>query len=178
MALHPNIMWAQRKDVLLITIPLTDSSKVNMKADDKLELSATAGGKEYHCSIPLFGAVVPEESNSSVKPRQIELKLKKKDETWWPRFTKDKVKSQHIQIDWNRWKDEDEADEAPVNDDFGMGGMGGMDFASMMGGMGGGGMGGMDMASMMGNMGQGGEGERDSDDEEDKSEMPPLEKTD
>ncbi len=30
---------------------------------------------------------------------------------------------------------------------------------------------------MMGNMGQGGEGERDSDDEADTSEMPPLEKT-
>ena len=72
-------------------------------------------------------------------------------------------------VDWNKWVDEDEVDDAPApGGDFdpaamsqfggaggppGMGGMGGMPGMGGMGGMpgmgGAGGPGGMDMASMM-----------------------------
>jgi hypothetical protein len=29
---------------------------------------------------------------------------------WWPRLTRDKAKNPMIQIDWERWIDEDEQD--------------------------------------------------------------------
>ena len=196
--LHPPLAWAQRSDAILITIAVQDAQDVKLSVQDNVfELSCVSGDKKsYACKFPLFDEVVPEESTTVNRARQIEIKLKKKNEEaeYWPRIQKDKVKNQHIQIDWNRWKDEDE--EATADDgDFGqgggalggmggagggMGGMGGMDMQALMAQMGGmGGMGGME--GMMGGMGGGGgEGEEgmDSDDEEGaepQDEMPPLE---
>ena len=204
--LHPPLAWAQRSDAILITIAVQDAQDVKLSVQDNVfELSCVSGDKKsYACKFPLFDEVVPEESTTVNRARQIEIKLKKKNEEaeYWPRIQKDKVKNQHIQIDWNRWKDEDE--EATADDgDFGQGGgaLGGMGgpggMAGMMGGAGGG-MGGMDMQALMAQMGGmggmggmegmmggmggmgGGEGEEgmDSDDEEGaepQDEMPPLE---
>ena len=200
--LHPTIAWAQRSDNILITVAVQDAADVKLSVQDNVfELSCTGGEKKYFCKFPLFADVVPEESTTVTRPRQIEIKLKKKDENaeYWPRLQKEKVKSQHIQIDWNRWKDEDE--EAAADDgDFGMGGgalggmggaggmpgmggMGGMDMQALMAQMGGmGGLGGMGGMPGMGGMGMGGDDEgMDSDDEEGaeeahpEDEMPPLE---
>ena len=76
------------------------------------------------------------------------LKLRKQvlEQEYWPRLTKDKVKSPYIKTDFSKWVDEDEqevANTAPAPDD-------GMDFGGMGGGMGGGmpgpgGLGGGDM---------------------------------
>ncbi len=53
-------------------------------------------------------------------------------------MTKDKTKNQKIAIDWAKWVDEDEVDDAPAmpeDDDMngfgGPGGAGGMDMAQM-----------------------------------------------
>ena len=147
--LHPPLCWAQRSDTVLITIPLQDCKNVSIKFTTSLSFTATSGGKEYECNLPLFDAVVPEESSSVTRPRQVEIKLQKKSGTgeYWPRLTKEKSKSQHIQMDWNRWKDEDDTKAGAADDlgDFGMGG-------------GGGGMGGMDMQKLMAQMGGGGGG--------------------
>eukprot|EP01084_Bolivina_argentea_P113929 202946_1 len=200
----PLIEWAQRADTVLMTVNVTDAQDVKIEITESFKFTATdKSGKAYEVTIPLFAEVVAEESSNAIKPRAVEVKLQKKnvDDEYWPRLTKEKLKSNQIKIDWNRWKDEDE--EAAAPEDFGqggmpgmmggaggpggMGGMGGMPggMEGMMGGMGGmggaGGMGGMDMAEMLKNMGgmggmggpEGAEGGGDSDDEE---EMPPLEK--
>ena len=76
---------------------------------------------------------------------------KNPEQEYWPRLTKDKIKNSHIQIDWSKWVDEDEENEAkPMGDEWDGNNMN--DF-----GMGGAGMGGF-----------GGEG--DSDDEEEEEE--------
>ena len=91
-----------------------------------------------------------------------------KEAEYRPRIMKDKIKNSRITVDWNKWVDEDEADEAPeVGGDFdpsamsqfggGAGGMpGGMGGMPGMGGMGGmpgmGGMGGMPGMGGMGGM--------------------------
>ena len=119
------------------------------------------------------------------------LDKKDKDQEYWPRLLKTTGKAptnikvrgavdkgcRHgggftsSQVDWNKWVDEDEEDNAPDP-------MGNIDFASMMGGMGGmmggmGGMGGMDLSAMGGMSGMGGEDDLDSDDEDDQ-EIPNL----
>lgn len=96
-------------------------------------------------------------------PNSVQMKLVKEDAEaeFWPRLTTDKVKEKtFVTIDWDKYVDEDEQDGADIDDSALAGGM---DMASMMGGMGGmggGGMGGgMDpnmMAQMMGGMGGGG----------------------
>jgi hypothetical protein len=70
------------------------------------------------------------------------LRKKEKKIEYWPRLTKEKVKTPFIKTDFSKWVDEDEQDGAPAaDDDFDMGGMGGM------GGMGDG-MGGMDLEAV------------------------------
>ena len=136
--------------------------------------------------MEFFAAIVKADSKFNTKGRNPIITLAKADQEaeYWPRLTKDKVKNSRLTVDWNKWVDEDEADEAPeVGGDFdpsmmnafGGGGMPGM---PGMGGMGGGmpgmpgmgGMGGMDMAEMMKQMGGmgGAQGMPDSDDEEEE----------
>ena len=75
-------------------------------------------------------------SKWNTKGRNIIMNIVKTnpDADYWIRLTKDKVKNTHIQIDWSKWVDEDEEDEAkPLNEDwnednmnaFNMGGAGG-----------------------------------------------------
>jgi len=195
----PLVQWAQRAETVLLTVNVTDAQDVKIEISDAFKFTCNdKSGKAFACTIPLFAEVVAEESSNAIKDRAVEVKLQKKDTEaeYWPRLTKEKVKSNQIQIDWNRWKDEDEEADAPEG--FGQGGMPGMmggmeglgapggpgmgmDMANLMGGMGGAGAGGMDMAEMLKNMGgmpgmegaAGAEG-ADSDDEEDVP--PPLEK--
>lgn len=200
MSLHPILQWAQRPDLVLITVPLQDATNVTVTIKDTLSIEFESEGKKYAASLTLFDEVVPEESSHVVQPRKIELKLQKKntDAEYWPRLTKEKVKNSNIQIDWNRWVDEDEVKEGENLGDFGMGGgmpgMGGMGGGMPgMGGMGGGmgGMGGMDMQQLLAQMGgmggmdfggAAGQEHMDEDalaggygEEKEEEEMPPLE---
>ena len=116
--------------------------------------------------MEFFAAIVKAESAWNTRGRNVIITLSKTDKEteYWPRLTKEKVKNARITVDWNKWVDEDEEDEAPNADmgaDFdpsmmnafggggmpGMPGMGGMGGMPGMGGMGG--MGGMDMQSLM-----------------------------
>ncbi|MBN8504767.1 MAG: co-chaperone p23 family protein [Burkholderiales bacterium] len=132
--LHPTVLWAQRSDNVLLTIPLQDATNVSINlSNNTFTFSCVSEGKSYRATIPLFADVVTEESSHVIRPRQIELKIKKSDVNAdaWPRLTKEKVKISYIQIDWNRWKDDD--DDGKDLGDFGMGGggmsgLGGMDF--------------------------------------------------
>ena len=124
--------------------------------------------------MEFFAEVVKDESKFNTKGRNPIITISKKDKEaeYWPRITKEKVKNSRITVDWNKWVDEDEEDEAPaMGGDFdpsmmnafgggagGMPGMGGMGGMPGMGGMGGmPGMPGMGGAGMpdMGKLGAG-----------------------
>lgn len=155
-----------------ITIEILDVEKTEIDLTDegKLTFKAESHGQKYGFVMELFNGVDKEHCGWSLKGRNVVFSLAKKEddqEEYWPRLTKDKVKNAKIAIDWSRWVDEDEVDEAPAaQDDEGMqgfggpggpggpGGMGGMGGMPGMPGMGGpGGAGGMDMAQMMQMMG-------------------------
>ena len=210
------VKWAQRPASLYITISLPDVK------DEKIELTATAltfsgtsHGRSFTCNMEFLHAVKPEDSVWKVLPRSIQMNVVKEaaadgeDEEAiesWTRLLKDKQQEKtNVKVDWDRWADSDDEDEAGApggGQDFDMsqlagaegfpGGMGGM------GGMPGGGMGGMPpgMEAMMGGMGGGmgggmpgmGGGDEwegsDSDDDElpdldaDDDDLPPLENAD
>ena len=143
----------------------------------------------YGFTMEFFAGIVKADSKFNTKGRNPIITLAKADKEaeYWTRLTKDKVKNSRITVDWNKWVDEDEEDEAPeMGGDFdpsmmsqfgggaggmpGMGGMGGMPGMGGMGGMPGmGGMGGMDMEALMKQMG-GAQGMPDSDDEDEEQE--------
>ena len=89
--------------------------------------------------MEFFAAVVKAESAWNTKGRNVIITLAKTDKEaeYWPRLTKDKVKNSRITVDWAKWVDEDEEDDA------GNAEMDGAFDPAMMNAFGGGGMPGM-----------------------------------
>ncbi|KAI9059637.1 HSP20-like chaperone [Trametes sanguinea] len=207
MAVHPEVLWAQRssetdekKNILYVTVNLPDIKSETLQYNltpTSISFKAKAGDaskgieeRDYEFAFDLYDEVVPEESSQKLTSRSFNLLIRKKEKKaeFWPRLTKEKIRTQFIKTDFSKWVDEDEqeGDAAALDEDFDMGGMGGMPGMGGMGGMPGmggmGGMGGMDLDAMLKSMGgaggagdeagPSGEGaESDSDDDG----PPPLE---
>eukprot|EP00755_Sulcionema_specki_P037834 Sspe_Gene.109734::Locus_89901_Transcript_1_1_Confidence_1.000_Length_368::g.109734::m.109734/K15730/PTGES3; cytosolic prostaglandin-E synthase len=101
----PSVLWAERPDVVLVTVSVQDAEDVNIEVKaGSLGFTCTAGGVKYHTVLDLKGEVVPEESTKAIRPRQVEMKLKKKEEgPYWEALTKTKLP--HVKVNWNQWKD-------------------------------------------------------------------------
>merc|ERR1711988_1376582 len=130
-------------------------SKINLE-ESKLTFSGTSNDKQYEITLDFFKPLDKEGSKINVLERSVQMLLKKKEteEEFWPRLLKDKhLEKGCVSIDWDRYVDEDEEDEAGAFDQSNL--AGGMDMASMMRGMGGmpGMGGGMDMEALMKQMG-------------------------
>lgn len=188
----PTILWAQRssaeeasKNIIYMTIEVLDPTNIKLDLTSTgLKLRADSQGNDTHYALDLdfFDEIDTENSHKNTESgHQIYLILRKKNkqEEYWPRLTKEKLRLHYIKTDFDKWVDEDEQDEQPEEDDMsnmmnmggaggmpGMPGMGGMPGMEGMGGMpgmpgmgGAGGAGGIDFAQMMQSMGgAGGEG--------------------
>ena len=121
----PDLVWAQRKDRLFITIDLpgvTDTN-INLTPDGKLTFSGMVKDQKYEINIDLFKEVIIEDSKWNLKGRNVILNVVKKDqdEEYWTRLTKEKIKHPHIKADWNKWIEEDEEGQelnADLNGDW------------------------------------------------------------
>ncbi|KAI0005342.1 HSP20-like chaperone [Russula compacta] len=203
MSKHPEVLWAQRsseteaakeKNVLYVTINLPDIVESSLQYDltpTGLVFKAQAGTVEqstYEFSIDFYKDIIPEESGKRLTSRSLALNLRKKDleREYWPRLTKDKIKSTYIKTDFSKWVDEDEQEgSGPALDEdldmggFGAGGgLGGSGLGGLGGGLGGGGN--IDFEQMMAGMNNSG-GINDADaafpesDSEPDDTPPPLE---
>mmetsp|Transcript_10027 Transcript_10027/g.22503 ORF Transcript_10027/g.22503 Transcript_10027/m.22503 type:complete len:176 (+) Transcript_10027:133-660(+) len=120
-ALSPDVLWAQRKDSIYLTIDLKEVSdlKVNLQ-EDSLSFEGQAQGSLYKLNLEFHAPIKKEGSKWSCK-RLIEFYLKKEEEAEWPRITKAKGKFPWIKVDWKRWQDSDDEKE---KDDFNLDGLG------------------------------------------------------
>ncbi|KAF5444508.1 hypothetical protein F2P56_033634, partial [Juglans regia] len=123
---HPSVKWAQRFDVLFITIDLPDAQDVKLKLEPegKFFFSATIGAEKipYEIDIDLYDKVDVNESKASIGLRNICYLVKKAEDKWWSRLLKQEGKPPvFLKVDWDKWVDEDEEqDKKPGNDmDFG-----------------------------------------------------------
>ncbi|XVE55082.1 hypothetical protein DITRI_Ditri03aG0132300 [Diplodiscus trichospermus] len=161
MSRHPSVKWAQRSDVVFITIELPDAQDVKLKLEPegKFFFSATSGADKipYEVDLDLHDKVVVDESKASVGKRNICYLVKKAENKWWSRLLKQEGKPPvFLKVDWDKWVDDDEEDDSKVGPD--------MDFGDF------------DLSKM--NMG-GAEGEDDDDsgtEEENVEEVAPLKK--
>ncbi|CAK0742899.1 hypothetical protein CVIRNUC_001428 [Coccomyxa viridis] len=183
MAMVPKAQWAQGKDVVYLTIDLqdvrdpkidisNDASSKHGKVSFKGEGKSHATGDEKHqyaLDIDLFGEVNSDESKISISGRKVVLVIAKAGSTeeYWPRLLHSKQKQNNITVDWDKWVDEDEQDEADPKKDFDLGDL--QNFSNFGGGDFGAGLGGG--MSGIGNVEAVGDDDDDSDDED----MPPLE---
>ncbi|KAI7729815.1 hypothetical protein M8C21_003811 [Ambrosia artemisiifolia] len=113
---HPILKWAQRDDLVYITIELPDAKDVKLKLEPegKFHFSATSGADNipYEIDINLNDKVDVNESKASVGSRNILYLVKKEESKWWSRLVKEEGRTPaFIKVDWNKWVDEDEQDE-------------------------------------------------------------------
>lgn len=133
--LVPKILWAQRKEVVYVTIEVVEAREENLAISEaSLSVDARNDVGHYQFSMDLYAAVNPAESTSVVTGRNIFVTLKKADTdaSFWPRLVKT-GKPANIATDFARWKDEDD-EESDAEADFSSaaaGGMGGMDFSQL-----------------------------------------------
>uniref|UniRef100_A0A0N4ZCZ4 CS domain-containing protein n=1 Tax=Parastrongyloides trichosuri TaxID=131310 RepID=A0A0N4ZCZ4_PARTI len=136
MALHPQVLWAQRQNLVYITICVEDMEVEELKIDGKkVHIKGTKGknGQLYETDMELYDELNGEMYKRVSTARALELIVPKVKESWWPRFLSQSVRIPWLKVDFNRWKDEDESDdEDPLAGMSGMGNMGNMFDASKM----------------------------------------------
>ncbi|XP_066596097.1 prostaglandin E synthase 3 [Prorops nasuta] len=128
----PPVLWAQRKDILFVTICLEECKDHVIKIEPEKIYFQGVGGtekKKYEVTINLYKEIDPDKSIQNLRGRSFELVLsKKEDGPYWPRLTKEK-KAHWLKSDFNKWKDEDDSDD---EDDMGMRDLGSPNMESMM----------------------------------------------
>ncbi|KAL2155273.1 hypothetical protein VTH82DRAFT_14 [Thermothelomyces myriococcoides] len=143
----PEVLWAQRshetdaeKNFIYLTIKVPDVPRENIKLDiqpTKLSFEGHSDTlkKTYQVELEFYAEIDPAESKTHHTPRDVELKLRKKElnKDYWPRLLKDTKKVHFLKTDFDKWVDEDEQNEGN-EDDFNFGGdMGGIDFSKLGG---------------------------------------------
>ncbi|KAJ2564025.1 p23 chaperone protein wos2 [Coemansia sp. RSA 1822] len=154
-ARHPTVLWAQREEIIYLTVELHDAqdAKIELK-EGSIDFSNTTDDLLYTFHLDFYKPIKPEEAKKSLTGRKTLMVLEKAEGEWWPRLTKDTGKLNFLKTDFDHWKDSDDSEDEAA--DFP-----GMDF-SQMGGMPG--MGGMGGAPMNFDA----EGDADSGDEGDE----------
>ncbi|KAL8491428.1 hypothetical protein ACS0TY_023161 [Phlomoides rotata] len=119
MSRHPLVKWAQRSDILFITVELPDAKdvKLNLDPEGKFSFSATSGADNipYEIDLDLYDKVNVNESKASITSRNVVYLVKKAESQWWSRLLKQEGKPPvFLKVDWNKWVDEDDdEDEKP-----------------------------------------------------------------
>lgn len=116
----------------MLTLDVKDQT-INL-SDSELHFKGKSQDKDYEVNIEFFKPVDSEGSKYNVLPRSIQMQIMKKkgedgddddEEEFWPRLLKDKaLEKNQVKIDWDRYVDEDEEEEA-----------GGFDTSALDGGM-------------------------------------------
>ncbi|XP_043229604.1 co-chaperone protein daf-41-like isoform X1 [Amphibalanus amphitrite] len=165
--MHPSISWAQRSNLIFLTINVEDVTKPEIKVEEnRLYFKGTGGSdkKTYEADLELYGSVNAEDSKQQISDRNIQLVLMKKTEgPYWPRLLKDSAKVHWLKVDFGKWKDEDDSDDDEnAGSDMNLEAM-----MKQMGGLGGGGAGDGSKPNM--------DDLSESDDESDEEKLPDLE---
>jgi cytosolic prostaglandin-E synthase len=113
--LIPRVIWAQRKDVVYLTIEVFEVKDENIEIQgNTVVFSGVRGSDEakFGVSLELYGEIDANKSKINVGHRDISLVLAKVEEgPFWPRLLKSTQKKHYIHTDFSKWVDEDEEDE-------------------------------------------------------------------
>jgi len=108
----PPVTWAQRNNLVYLTICLEDCKDPVVKLDnEKLYFKGNGGTNktDHEITLNFFAKVNADESKFIVRDRGTEFVLYKEEEKWWPRLLNENKKFHWLKVDFNKWKDEDES---------------------------------------------------------------------
>lgn len=113
--LPPPVSWVQRKNYIFLTICLEDCQKPTVKLEkDSLFFDGVGGTerKRHQVTIQFYSEIDDEKSRIFVRPRNIEVLLRKKEDdiSYWPHLTKQRQKYHWLKLDFTKWKDESDSE--------------------------------------------------------------------
>lgn len=121
----PPAVWAQRNDVLYLTLNVECSGEPVFKFTEDTMYFKGVGlpeKKAHEVTINFYGKINPDKVVSKNTGRCIEFIISKADTkaSYWPKLTNDKNKPHWLKVDFNRWKDEGSDDEREEGGDNAM----------------------------------------------------------
>ncbi|XP_055906693.1 uncharacterized protein CG16817 [Eupeodes corollae] len=115
---HPPVSWAQRNDLLFVTIDVECKDIDYKVTENSMKFSgkdALDSNKEYDLQLNFLKNVDPEKVSSKNIGRCLEFTIYKKESgPYWSSLTNDKTKLHFLKANFNKWKDESD-DEDPEN---------------------------------------------------------------
>ena len=116
--LVPRVLWAQRSDVVYLTIEVFDVHDEKIQLDaNRLSFSGVRGSDNARFAVELefYAPINPEASKKAVTGRNVSFVLEKveMEEKFWPRLVSTPAKLHYIHTDFSKWVDEDEENEKP-----------------------------------------------------------------
>lgn len=124
MPLTPFVYWAQTEGEITLRVDVQtvkdDDAKTGPAAevcieDEEVEVTAVGVGAQsghYHFVLEFYMPVDANASTYQVKETGIQITLVKREKDWWPRLAYQQHKIPWLKIDFDRWKDVDDEDEA------------------------------------------------------------------
>ncbi|CAO3607342.1 unnamed protein product [Mucor hiemalis] len=91
MPLHPTVLWAQRAEVIYLTVEISDIKEHNIDLTANKFTFKGVGEKEqneYEAEIEFYGEVDVEKSKKHLTARNLTMAIYKKEDGYWPKLQK------------------------------------------------------------------------------------------
>nr|CAB3251726.1 very-long-chain (3R)-3-hydroxyacyl-CoA dehydratase 3-like [Phallusia mammillata] len=118
--LHPNVLWAQRKEIISLKVSVGDVQKPKISLTEKsltfeAEGLGAKGWNIYKFTLDFYDEIDKEGCVYKVTPTCVDLQLTKQGEgNYWPRLIPENTKKPHfLKLDFERWRSESD-DELEV----------------------------------------------------------------
>ena len=117
----PFVYWAQSNSEISLRVDLRDVKEPDVTIEeDEIEFSCVGTGSQgiqkYEFLLEFYLPVDKESASCTVFDREILIKMKKKDEDWWPRLLYEQRKFPWLKVDFDRIKNESDSEEEADKD--------------------------------------------------------------
>lgn len=107
---NPEILWAQTRDRVFITIKIIDLKEQEIEILDNIIIFKGKNNEsDFNLKLRLFKTIITTESNWSIKVNGVEFNLRKDGDFFWGKLLTEKYNN--LRIDWSRWQDDDDSDD-------------------------------------------------------------------
>ncbi|KAG4066876.1 hypothetical protein HA402_012943 [Bradysia odoriphaga] len=111
----PPIMWAQRTDIIYLTVTV-ECKDIEYKFTESSMyfkgVSTSDATKTYEVTLNFLNKINPDKVINKNTARCIEFTITKAESgPYWNSLTTDKKKPHFLKVDFNKWVDEDNADD-------------------------------------------------------------------
>jgi len=116
----PPIEWAQRADILFVTVVAECKDVEHKFTEESLHFKATSvdQNRQYEATLNFLHKINPEKVVTKNTTRCIEFTITKAAAgPYWTSLTNDKKKPHFVKADFNKWRDEDDDEEEEAGPD-------------------------------------------------------------